>query len=71
MWWAFEPERTQRWRVIFELLETARKNSSVSSESKPAIVTSGRSASKAQKGLPEMSIAHSPSASSIGTSAEP
>src|SRR4051812_42530259 len=48
MWWALEPDRTQRWRVIFELLETARKNSSVSSESKPAMVTSGRSASKAQ-----------------------
>src|SRR3954451_9269954 len=71
MWCALDPERTQRCSVILELLETARKNSSVSSESKPAMVTSGRSASKAQKGRPETSIAHSPSASSIGTRAEP
>src|SRR6185295_17215853 len=59
------------WRVIFEALATARKNSSASSVSKPAIEVTGSSASKTQSGRPEMSIAHSASDSSIGTEAEP
>src|SRR4029453_17098533 len=41
MWCVFDPERTQMWSVIFELLETARKNSSASSEPKPRYVPPG------------------------------
>src|SRR5215218_1366028 len=48
MWWALDPERTQMCRVSFELLATARKNSSASSLSKPAIETTGSSAAKSQ-----------------------
>ena len=71
MWWALVPSRTLTCRVSLALLATARKNSSASSVSKPAIEVVGRSASKAQNGRPEMSIAHSASDSSIGTSADP
>src|SRR5918996_369520 len=45
----------------------ALKHASISSASNPAIETGGRSASNRHSGLPEMSIAHMPSASSIGT----
>ena len=64
-------ERVERWTVSFAFEATARKNSSASSESKPAIETTGNSDSKRQYGRPETSIAHSPSASSIGTTAWP
>ena len=54
--------------VSFALLATARKNSSASSVSKPAIETGGQLGLEARRtGRPEMSIAHSPSDSSIGT----
>src|SRR3954447_8187541 len=48
MWWALLPERTQMCRVSLALLATARKNSSASSLSKPAIETTGSSAAKSQ-----------------------
>src|SRR5918996_46757 len=57
----------ERGEAELALAATARKNSSVSSASNPAIETGGRSASNTHSGLPEMSIAHMPSASSIGT----
>ena len=44
--------------MSFAFVATARKNSSVSSASKPAIETGGRSASNRHSGRPEMSIAH-------------
>ena len=44
--------------MSFALLATARKNSSASSVSKPAIEVAGRSASNEQYGRPLMSIAH-------------
>ena len=71
MWWALVPRRTVTWRVSLALLATARKNSSASSVSKPAIEVAGSSASNTQSGRPEISIAHSASDSSIGTKAEP
>src|SRR6185437_6814514 len=67
LWWAFVPSSARRWIVSFALFATARKNSSVSSVSNPAMVVAGRSASKEQYGRPLTSIAHAPSASSIGT----
>ena len=71
MWWALVPAVTRRCSVSLALLETARKNSSVSSVSNPAIEVTGRSASKAQKGRPLRSIAQSARASSIGTDESP
>ena len=71
MWWALEPLATLRCKVSLAFVATARKNSSVSSDSKPAIVAGGRSASNTHSGRPEMSIAQSASASSIGIIAGP
>src|SRR4051794_8281710 len=72
MWWAFVPASTVRWRVSRALLDTARKNSSVSSWSKPPVTPGGRTAaSKARYGRPEMSIEHAARASSIGTTEWP
>ena len=48
MWWALEPYGLERCSVSFALVATARKNSPVSSASKPAIVTGGRSEAKRQ-----------------------
>jgi hypothetical protein len=50
---------------------SARKNSSASSWSKPAIVPGGSEAANEQKGRPETSIAQVASASSMGTIACP
>ena len=60
-----------RCRVSFALVATARKNSSASSASKPAIEIAGRSASNRHSGRPDTSIAQVPSASSIGIAAYP
>ena len=70
-WWALVPYRVPTCTVSFAFDATARKNSSASSESKPAIETTGSSESKRQYGRPETSIAHSPRDSSIGTTAWP
>ena len=50
MWWALLPLSTRRWRVSLALVARARKNSSVSSWSKPPVEPSGRSASKSVNG---------------------
>src|SRR3954471_7222435 len=72
MWWAFVPVSIVTWSVTRAPFATARRNSSVSSWSKPP-VTPGRSApaSNARNGRPEMSMAHDARASSIGTTAWP
>ena len=71
MWWALLPASTRRWSVSLAVLARARKNSSVSSWSKPPVEPGGSSASKTVKGRPEMSIAQLARASSIGTVAAP
>ena len=71
MWWAFVPASTVTCSVSFAVLATARKNSSVSSWSKPPVAPGGSAASNATNGRPLMSIAHAARASSIGTTAWP
>ena len=71
MWCALLPASTRRCSVSFAALASARKNSSVSSCSKPPVAPGGSSASNSVKGRPEMSIAQLARASSIGTIAEP
>src|SRR5262249_46386795 len=71
MWWAFEPASTRRWSVSLAVLASARKNSSVSSCSKPPVEPGGSCASNGVNGRPEASIAQLARASSIGTVAQP
>ena len=71
MWCAFPGAWISRWIVQRALLATARKNSSSSSWSKPPVAPGGSSAPSSRNGRPEMSIAHSARASSIGTIASP
>ena len=52
MWWALLPASTRRCRVSLALLASARKNSSVSSCSKPPVAPGGSSASNSVNGPP-------------------
>ena len=73
MWWALVPACSSRCSVSRAAEATARKNSSATSCSKPAMSPAGRRSkpSTVAYGRPETSIAQAARASSIGTTACP